>query len=68
VSLSASIFALERRGGLADLAHILVVEIDQVAEPHLSKRGAWKNRAVDIALHFERPFFAVLAPPERLGT
>nr|WP_245285199.1 IncP-type conjugal transfer protein TraG [Bradyrhizobium sp. WSM3983] len=30
---------------------------------------AWLRRsvAVDIALHFERPFFAILAPPERLG-
>ena len=61
--------AFERRGGLADLVHVLDVEINQVAErPNLSQR-AWLGRAaaVDLALHFERPFFAVLVSPKRLG-
>ena len=60
--------AFERRG-LADLAHILVVEIDQVAERPDIPQGARFGRsvAVDIALHLERPFFSVLAPSERLG-
>lgn len=40
--------AFERRGGLADLAHILVLEVDQVAERPDIPQGAWLGRSVAV--------------------
>ena len=55
--------------GPSNLVHIFVVQINQIAEranvPHCASLE--RSIAVDVALHFERPLFAVLAPPERLG-
>jgi hypothetical protein len=49
--------------------HVFVVQVDQIAKRANVARRAWLGRsvAVDVALHFKRPFFAVLAPSERLG-
>src|SRR5215510_1383306 len=40
-------------------------ENDAYNVPHHARLG--RSIAVNVALHFERPFFAVLAPSERLG-
>ena len=55
--------------GFSDLAHVFVVQVNQIAKRANVPHRAWLGRsiAVDVALHFERPFFAVLAPSERLG-
>src|SRR5215469_10105572 len=45
------------------------VQVDQAAKcanvPHHARLG--RSIAVNVAIHFERPFFTVLAPSERLG-
>ncbi len=53
----------------SNLAHVFVVQVNQIAKRADIPHCAWLGRsiAVDVALHFERPFFAVLTPPERLG-
>jgi hypothetical protein len=49
--------------------HVLVVQVDEIAKRANVARRAWLGRtvAVDVALHFKRPLFSVLAPSERLG-
>ena len=48
---------------------VFVVQVNQIAECANVPDRTWFGRsiAVDVALHFERPFFAVLAPSESLG-
>lgn len=49
--------------------HVVVVEVDQIAECTHVPDSAWFGGtvAVDVALHLERPPFTVLAPAEGLG-
>ena len=53
----------------SNFVHVFIVEVDKIVKRPNVARCAWSGRsfAFDIALHFERLFFAVLAPSERLG-
>src|SRR5581483_6491097 len=75
--LDAPELSLERRHhgsfgparGPANFAHVFIVQVNDVTKCANVPNHAWLRRsvAVDIALHFERPFFAVLASSKRLG-
>lgn len=55
--------------GLSNFMHVFIVQVDQIAKRANVPRHAWLARsvAIDIALHLERPFFAVLTPSECFG-
>jgi type IV secretory pathway TraG/TraD family ATPase VirD4 len=46
----------------SNFAHVLVVQVDQIAKCANVPDRAWLGRsiAVDVALHVERPFFTIL--------
>ena len=49
--------------------HVFVVQVDGIANARNVPCCAWLGQfvTVDVALHFECPFFALLASPECLG-
>jgi hypothetical protein len=59
----------ERIIRLSNFMHVFIVQVDQIAKRANVPRHTWLGRsvAVDITLHLERPFFAVLTPSECLG-
>jgi hypothetical protein len=50
--------------------HVVARQVDEIVKrANVPRRARFGRTAmVDVALHLERPFFAIPAPPECLGT
>jgi hypothetical protein len=56
----SSMLSATDQWGLSNLAHVFVVQVNQIAKCATVPHHAWLGRsiAIDVAFHFERPFFA----------